>query len=85
MKRHWLTSSEQGAIQNVYWRIRSIAPGTTGLTVKTIGYSCQVPSWGGRQRMPKQIRNRNIRITPTGLKWNGISVGASAAMDWDVS
>lgn len=35
--------------------------------------------------MTKQIRNRNIRIIPAGLKWNGISVGASAAMDWDVS
>lgn len=46
---------------------------------------CQVPSWGGCQRISKQIRNRNIRITSTGLKWNGISVGASAAMDWDVS
>jgi len=36
------------------------------------------------QWMPKSIGNRNIGITPTGLKWNDFSAVTSVVMEWGV-
>ena len=60
-------SHVRAIILSVYWQTRFTGSETTALTVKNMGYGCQVQSLADRPRMPKRIRSRNIRITGISL------------------